>query len=319
MTRRRLGRAAVVLAALTAAWACGCQRGRGAEEGAGAKVSAPPAVSSRTRHGGLDVTFLVTADTHFGYREGAFDISTQLDEEIKQMNGIAGRSWPLGLPGRVGVPRGVLVAGDLTDAGEEGQWKQFEAAFGLTGKEGKVKFPVYESIGNHDRYNVQEYVARQVARRHGRTHYSWDWDDLHMVCIGEGADDETLAWLARDLAAAGTDVPVVVYLHFSLAGPYSDSNWFGKGDYHDKFAAALKGYNVIGIFHGHYHASRRYQWKGYDVYCVGSAKHAAKCFAVVHVTDRRMTVASWYWHGIPGWWWSHDKAIRAPATMPAGG
>ena len=291
----------------------GCDES-GREGGGGTAAAAtPPVTPSRQPKGGLDVTFVVTADLHYGANVdmglgGIGPITKLLDKEIQQVNTIAGRPWPRGVGGKVGTPRGVVVAGDITDEGKKEQWDLFEKDFGLTGKEGKVKFPVFEFVGNHDRW-TGEYVAAQVALRHGSRHYSWDWDDLHVICVGEGADDETLRWIAADLAAAGPNVPVVVSLHFSLSGPFSDSNWFGQGDYHDRFAQTLKGYNVIGIFHGHYHASRRYQWRGYDVYCVGSAKHAARYFAVVHVTDKKMTVGSWHWSDAPGWWWHHEKAL----------
>lgn len=297
--------------AILAAMIVGCD-----DNGPGAAL---PAVSDRLPKGGLDVTFVVTADLHYGAKAemafgGTAPIEKLLSKEIEQINTIAGRPWPLWVGGAVGTPRGVIAAGDLTDSGTKAQWDLFEKDFGLTGTEGKVKLPVFEFVGNHDRLWGEE-ITRKVAARHGSRHYSWNWGDLHVVCVGEGADAETLEWLAADLAAAGPNVPVIVVLHFSLSGPYSDSNWFGQGNYHDRFAKTLKGYNVIGIFHGHYHASRRYQWEGYDVYCVGSAKHAARCFGVVHVTDTKMTVGSWHWADLPGWWWHHEKALPRRVTV----
>jgi cytolysin (calcineurin-like family phosphatase) len=308
----------VALWIAAAAWVGGCG---GNDRDGGAKAAKPPVAASRPRQGGLDVTFLVTADTHFGgsavTERGTVKLTVLLEEQIEQMNDMPGRQWPAEIGGTVGVPRGVLVAGDLTDDGQKDQWSLFEAAFGLTGRDGRVKFPVYEGIGNHDTF-AGTYVAEQVARRHGRKYYSWDWDDLHVVSVGEGANDEELAWLREDLAKAGRQVPVVLYLHYSLSGPYSDSNWFGQGDYHERFRKTIEGYNVVAIFHGHYHASRRYRWHGIDVYNVGSARHSARCFAVVHVTDDRLTVGSWYWHGRGYWLWHHNKPIGAGAgaTVP---
>src|SRR5262249_7209170 len=44
--------------------------------------------------------------------------------------------------GRVGAPRGLLIAGDLTEMGAPHEWTRFEAIFSLTGKEGWVHYPV---------------------------------------------------------------------------------------------------------------------------------------------------------------------------------
>lgn len=48
------------------------------------------------------------------------------------------------------TPRGLLTAGDLTEMGQPHEWARFEAIFGLTGKEGWIRYPVFEGAGNHD-------------------------------------------------------------------------------------------------------------------------------------------------------------------------
>jgi cytolysin (calcineurin-like family phosphatase) len=179
--------------------------------------------------------------------------------------------------------------------------------FGLTGGDGMLRYPVYEGAGNHDKH-AGAHVEEQIAKRHGGARYSWDWDDLHLVCLGEAPNDADLAWLRGDLAEAGPDVGVVLYFHFPLEGPYSTGNWFGDGDYRRKLHDVLGGYRVLGIFSGHYHASGLYRWRGYDAYLEGSVKHSWHSFAVVHVTDERMTVASYNYDRRAFWWW-HDKPI----------
>ncbi len=289
-----------------------------------AAASAWPAESSRPgprqRRGSMAVTFLATADTHFGYQVTASDEDEGLPrtveeargiekvhlEVIDDLNHIEGRPYPSALGGKVGKPRGLLIAGDLTEYGTPSAWARFEAYYGLTGKDGLLHYPVFETIGNHDKY-FGFFVKRRVAERHGSVRYSWDWQDLHIACLGEAPDDEDLAWLAKDLQAQGRDVGVVLYFHFPLKGPFS-RNWFGDGDYREKLRTVIDGYRVLGIFHGHYHASGTYQWHGYDVYNLGSAKHRWQSFAVVQVTDERFTVASWNYQR-KAWWWWHDKPI----------
>src|SRR6185369_11751431 len=206
------------------------------------------------------------------------------------MNGIAGTPLPAGL-GTVGKPRGVLIAGDLTEGGWRSHWERFVAMYGLTGTEGWIHYPVYEGIGNHDLWDGP-FVKEQVAKRHGGSRYAWDWDDVHVVCLGEAPDAADLAWLAEDLAATGPDVGVVLFFHFPLEGHAAHDNWFGGGTHHDDLERVLAGYRVLGIFNGHAHTSGMYRWRGYDAYIEGSVKHAWHSFSVVRVTDTRWTVAS---------------------------
>src|SRR6202012_4753456 len=99
-------------------------------------------------------------------------------------------------------PRGVIHAGDCIDTGDQAnakaqrtEWSAYVGAFGLTGNDGKLRFPIYEVHGNHDAPRgdglaVQQIIARNKTRP-GVTntspnglHYSWDWDDIHFVCLG---------------------------------------------------------------------------------------------------------------------------------------
>jgi hypothetical protein len=274
---------------------------------------APP--RARARRGGMDLTFLVTADTHIGYRgkvpvpetPSGVDIEEVHEKAIVAMNTITGTPLPRALGGRVGEPRGLLIAGDLTETGRAAEWARFEVIFGLTGREGRIRYPVYEGAGNHDKAGGP-HVERQIARRHGGARYAFDWDDVHVVCLGEAPNDEDLAWLRSDLDAVGRDVGIVLYFHFPLAGPYSRGNWFGDGGYHERLHETIAGRRVLGIFTGHYHASGVYRWRGFDAYLVGSAKHSWHAFSVVRVTDERMTVASYNYDRRAFWWW-HDKPV----------
>jgi len=300
-----------------------------------AELLPPPRRSER--RGGLDVTFVVTSDTHFGFgaSEGALMGAPRdpvLEPEgterinlaaIRTMNVLPGRRWPRELGGVIGKPRGVLVSGDLTESGAPWQWRAFVAYYGLNGGDGLVDYPVFEGHGNHDKSHGW-YVLDRVRERHGGLHYAFDWDDLHLVCLGEAPDDDDIAWLERDLAEVGRERPVVVYFHFPLRGPFSD-NWFGRGDYRSHLAATLRGHNVVALFHGHYHASGRYHWEGHDVYNVGASKHRRHSFAVVHVDDTRIRVAS-YQYVLGRWEWWHEKPIndgksaeRSGAHAPDGG
>ncbi len=272
----------------------------------------PVEVVERKLVGGTDVTFFVTADTHFG-----FDGIDRLNKrQIDAMNSLPGTPYPPAIGGKVASPKGVLIAGDLTERGHLSQWRQFVAHYGLTGADGLLRYPVYEGTGNHDRdVPLLQPVLSGVRKRHGRLTYSWDWPDVHLVNLDKYPSAANLRWLRRDLAKVGREAPVIIYFHFSILGPFSD--WWSDRE-KEAFRRAIDGYNVIGIFHGHYHHSGHYTWAGYDVYNVGSPRHGRHSFAVVHITDRRMTVASWGWgrpgpraSGWPvtGWRWRHVKRL----------
>jgi cytolysin (calcineurin-like family phosphatase) len=227
---------------------------------------------------------------------------------IHHMNAIAGRRYPRILGGRVGKPQALLVAGDLTEDGKPSEWRRFARYYGKTGRDGLLRMPVYAGIGNHD-FNYGDYVVRQLGERHGGLYYSWQMEDLHLVCLGEAPGSKELDWLRKDLARTGRELPVLLFFHYPLDGPFADNNWFGAGEYRDELAEVLDGFNVVAIFHGHFHASGNYRWRGYDVYNVGSPKYLHLSFAVVHITDEALRVSSWNYQ-YQRWWWWHQKPIN---------
>jgi cytolysin (calcineurin-like family phosphatase) len=292
----------------------------------------PPPARRDRRAGNLNLTFLAFSDTHFGFDVSERNLFGRLRDPVKNpegveainlasitdMNEIAAKPWPPALGGTIGEPRGLLISGDLTENGEAWQWRHFAAFYGLKGGDGLLRFPVFEGHGNHDKHRSW-YVLDRVRERHGWMHYSFDWDDLYVACLGEAPDDAGLRWLETDLATAGRERPVLVYFHFPLLGPYADDHWFGRGNYRERLRRTLSGYNVVALFHGHYHASGHYRWHGWDVYNVGAAKHAQHSFAVVHVSDTRLRVASWQFQE-DRWEWWHDKPINgANGSVVQGG
>ena len=284
----------------------------------------PSATSARSkrRAGNMDLHFLVYSDTHFGFDVSEKDASGRPRDPVKapegveainlaaitDMNAMATKPWPTAFGGTIGTPRGVLVSGDLTEEGDPWQWRHFVAFYGLKGGDGLLRYPVFEGHGNHDKHHSW-YVLDRIRERHGATHYSFDWDDLFVACLGEAPDDTVLGWLKSDLAAVGRERPVLVYQHFPLLGPWSEGQWFAEGNYREKLRETLDGYNIVALFHGHYHASGYYRWHGIDVYNVGAAKHGHYSFAVVRVTDSRLRVAEWRFME-DRWEWWHEKPIN---------
>jgi 3',5'-cyclic AMP phosphodiesterase CpdA len=283
-----------------------------------------PPIQDVPRRGGLDVTLWALSDLHFGSQVkgrdakgriawiDAMPVRKRLD---RQMRAVTGRPWPRDIGGTVGAASALLIAGDLTQDGKPSEWEQFATFYGLDQPAGPP-VPIYELAGNHDEH-TGSYVAQQIAARHGGKCYAVDFDDLHVANLGAGPDQADLDWLQRDLAATGCERPVILYMHYPLLGPWSGS-WFGwNTTAAERFGAIIARFNIVAILHGHYHVPGRYQWRGIDVYNIGSIQHGARCFGVIRVTDDTFTFAEWN-SELDGWWWWHSKPINAAKGSRSG-
>jgi cytolysin (calcineurin-like family phosphatase) len=261
--------------------------------------------------------FLVVSDSHYGKSDRQKNLET-----IGRMNLIEGTDLPGCFAGRAGKPSGVIHCGDITDSSGDSAYRQFEEDYGLAG-EGKLRFPVYETFGNHDG-GINEAVRQGTIRRNplrpaiaaiseNGLHYSWDWNGVHFVNLGVYPGNEwidTCGWchyfkdpfreplssrdfLRQDLReSVGTSGrPVVLVQHY---GWDEFSNlWWTMPD-KDSLAAVIRGYHVIGIFHGHSHAVEHRTWNGIPVWSAGSTVRGDKPgdILVVRFRNGRLRVSS---------------------------
>ncbi len=305
MTRRRfLSALAIALAVIAAPWS--------------AAVAGEPAAKPAFN----DVTFFVVSDTHYGAKPDPKEVKADVKtddknaikhEAIDRMNALPGQPYPKQVGGgTVSVPRGVIVPGDLINDGtlpvRDQQWADWLADFKVKG-DGRVRWPAYEGIGNHDlspTMLVQNAIRQRNRERPAVTnissnglHYSWDWDRLHMVMLnlypGDKPDPAThyspihnpegaLQFLKDDLAKnVGTSGrPVILCHHYDLQG----TDWWTETE-RAAYYEAFKDYNVIGIIHGHT-GTGIYKWRGIDVFNVGQLGPTVFVF---HVTPTELTAA----------------------------
>ncbi|MEI7733738.1 MAG: metallophosphoesterase [Verrucomicrobiota bacterium] len=287
------------------------------------------------RLAGRDLTFLSTSDCH--YREPDHKQGNHNDlnhASILEMNGITNVTWPDKLGGvNIHLPRGVVVLGDLIDDGDRAsgarkisveQYEFFRKDFGLDGTDGALRYPVFEGWGNHDGppegkeksgFSSQAQIRKrnQVRLQKGfisnlssnGLHYSWDWDDVHLVQLNlypadkqrEGVHyspvwhdpQESLSFLTKDLAEkVGTSGrPVVLMSHCGF-----DTDWWTKQDWKEVYEAA-KNYNIVLYLYGHTATGVR-QWapegetKKWD--CINDG-HTDAGFFVIQITDDRIRAA----------------------------
>lgn len=285
------------------------------------RTAHPPSVSARPVPPPVDVgrpaapgpgfTFYVMADTHFGY-EG---IEPWNLRQVEAMNRLPGTAYPRRLGGRVKRPVGVLVAGDLTDRGRPEEFRQFERYFGRTGRNGLLRYPVFLATGNHDRKGGRDFVLRKVRSRRGSLVYAWTWHGVRFVSLDMYPSRRNVHWLRKELRSTGPAMPVVVFFHYSILGPFSQ--WWSRKE-KERFGRALEGFNVVAVFHGHYHGEDHYRWAGLDIFNVGSPMFYYASFAVVRITARHLSVAFWnYEHG--RWSYTHLKRLSKgpdPGLLP---
>lgn len=190
--------------------------------------------------GANQFSFVVMADTHIG-NPGGEVMKSMLDRV--QAHGDAF----------------VLVAGDLTDTGQEGQFLTFLTVFGNAG------IPFRAAIGNHDIFFGG---WKHYSRHLGRSIYSFNADNVHVAVIDTAngtIGEKQLRWLENDLRAA-TQEHKIVMAHFP---PWNGnvSSLFKLAS--EEEAAVLKTIlyetGVDIMFGGHYH--------GYNETIIGGVKY----------------------------------------------
>jgi cytolysin (calcineurin-like family phosphatase) len=196
---------------------------------------------------------------------------------VDKMSALPGTPYPANLGGKVGTPRGVIHCGDVTNSSTAANWKKFVQDYGLDGTDWRLKYPVYETFGNHDggaRSPVREGIKLRNANRVGvkdvsenGLHYAWDWGRVRFVCLGispgttrirndpANSTDFAVQDLAKNVGTSGR--PVFLFHHFGFGVP---------GTWQTQYRDAIKGYNVAGILHGHDHKPFIATWQGFDVY-----------------------------------------------------
>ena len=335
-----------------------------------AAESKPPAPLKRER----DVTFFVTSDVHYDAFENE-DRNDRARETLRAINAATNLTWPAELgDGVVAKPRAVLVLGDVIDDGDRmllgkhqtpRQWYQFAADFGLDGTDGLLNYPVFETWGNHDGppagteklgFSFQARLKERNARRQQKgwltslstngLHYSWDWDDVHLVMLGlypadvqnplvkryssvwhnpQGALSFLKEDLTRHVGASGR--PVVLLSHCGF-----DTDWWHTNDWKAAYEVA-KPFNVVLNLYGHTGTGLR-KWapaSGLPPFDCVNTGQTEKGFFVVQFRGDRVRLAyrlkhgqeerlpdgkrRWVWDGT--WEWRHllEKKVTQNATQ----
>jgi hypothetical protein len=235
-----------------------------------------------------DVTFFVIGDPQINIPKWG---TAGTEKTIDSMNRLPGQPFPFG--GVVEEPRGVLIAGDLVDdLSNDENWALYKKLFDVHGR-ARLRFKVFEGLGNTRQafgtFNKlqKEFIERNNSREgtfhydRPHYHYSWDWDQLHLVCLNvfpgnlpRPVYDRDAPWndpklsldfLVEDLKTqvASSGRPVIIFWHYGLRG-WGLEKWWTLEDL-AALRKALEGYNIALLLHGHEHRYERYEWEGFPV------------------------------------------------------
>lgn len=258
-----------------------------------------------------DFTFFLTSDPHYGYQQ--WDDNERANKEaIADMNQLPGTPYRYGSE-VVSTPLGVVVPGDLTSQGHAVNWSGFpngkewvsgfDQDYEVNGN-GLLRYPVYEGYGNHDIHSGNYAVLVGIYYRNKvrstpvnvsseGLHYSWDWENVHLVQLnifpgGDGDAQNSLDFLKEDLAKriGNSGKPVILFQHYDF---YSDpKRWFHEED-KNRFYEVIKNYNIVGIFVGHTHSTQFYYWHNIPVFNAPTVKENKNYF-VVRVRSNQIIV-----------------------------
>jgi 3',5'-cyclic AMP phosphodiesterase CpdA len=276
---------------------------RGLSAGALALLALAPSSRAAT-----NLTFYAISDTHYGQHSAAKD--TNRVRMLGILNNLPGTELPASIGGGpLAAPRGVLVAGDLTERIDTALWREYTDDYGVSGDK-KLLWPTYEAMGNHEfyttgtikdtLYNVNRMIQRNIARRATFTdmdstgyHYSWDWEGVHFINLNLYAGSTELGYsgfrpmkakefmiadLAKNVGSSGR--PVFLMQHYMLRAN-STVDWTDQMK--SQIYAILQNYNVIGILHGHSHTKQVYKWNGIDIFDDGTVMNGE--MMVFHISD----------------------------------
>jgi hypothetical protein len=173
-----------------------------------------------------EFTFFMSSDPHAGFENKkppapvtVPEWADRLRDHARRLVATVGEPYPaIGPlrdlpPARVARPLAHLVAGDLTDKGDDpAQWPLFDKlvpAAGLDdgrggGGGGGGRIPLFLGVGNHDGApagptRLGAIARNRQAQKEGRLaaisgdglHYAWAWQGVHFVCVNLCPADST--------------------------------------------------------------------------------------------------------------------------------
>ncbi len=157
----------------------------------------------------------------------------------------------------------------------------------------KIKPPFYSVAGNHDLRSMNSRIEVEEIMEYNHSTFSIDFDEYHLVFLGLNVDNEAsteyggilkaqfiseddLKWLKKDLTT--TNLPVLVFTHFGVAEDNMTGNWWFEehpdhavlGNRKEVKEIFKNNSNILGVFSGHQHWTKKLKEDGIAYYVIGS-------------------------------------------------
>lgn len=149
----------------------------------------------------------------------------------------------------------------------------------------KINTRFYSVIGNHDLRSMNSIKEVEQIMGYEHSTFSKDINGYHLIFLGTEKDEELkvqifskedMDWLKKDLA--NNKLPCLVFLHYGLAEDDMRGNkWFEEcpekallGNRRDLKEVLKKDENVIAVFSGHQHWTKKLEEDNINYYVIGS-------------------------------------------------
>jgi 3',5'-cyclic AMP phosphodiesterase CpdA len=217
----------------------------------------------------MNLTFALVTDLHFGKEAG-------YDGKLRKLTSQAPRLAAdfVDRMNEVIKPDLVFNLGDdIEDESREADLERYGQCMAVLSR---CKAKVAHVAGNHDRINMTEADLLRFWGREApgaRYYYSFDHGGVHFSILATHEtqdvdvriDDEQLAWLEADLAAAGR--PAIVLMHHTASEQdVTHNRWFYRAPHLCKIVERRRlrriieaSGKVIAVFNGHLH------WNHFDL------------------------------------------------------
>lgn len=157
----------------------------------------------------------------------------------------------------------------------------------------KIESPFYSCIGNHDLRSMESRTEVEEIFGYEHSTFSFDIEGLHIVILGtyvnnelgreEGGifktqfiSEDDMNWLKQDLK--NNNLPTIVCLHFGVAEDDMKGNWWFEnlpetallGNRKELKEILKNDENILAVFSGHQHWTKKIVEDGIPYYVVGS-------------------------------------------------
>lgn len=183
----------------------------------------------------------------------------------------------------------IINLGDLIQATNNKE-KDFNNLKYILNKLKKLNIQIYNVLGNHELKNVNSNKEVLNILDYKKSSYSFDYNEYHFLVVGTDINNndkdfktqyvskEDLLWIKKDLEN-NKNKKIIVFCHFGIIEDKDlmSNYWAYTVDGENlmirnrkELLDLLSNYNIMGMFCGHQHWTKKLTYKNYNCYMLGS-------------------------------------------------